>query len=232
MEERFRVPGALKGDGAKRSLREEIYCTAVKFSPAGDAWAAASSQGLLVYALDASLAFDPFDLAEDVTPASIRYALAGEEWGRALLHALHLNESDAIREVLQQVPFDSIQAVSTQVPRLYLERLLQALCGELRDTAYLEYYVCWVTWLLKLHGQHIRATPRRYLPVLRAVQKCLLQHYNACRGAADSNIYTLRFLSDIVGRTSTVPMEEEQVEEGKEEETYGEMEVDESMTHF
>ena len=109
----------LKGDGAKRSLRDEIYCNAVKFSPSGDAWAAASSQGLMVYTLDPSLTFDPFDLDEDVTPASIRYALAGEEWSKALIYALHLNEEAYIRTVLRSVPFKMdrvMTAFSAAVP--------------------------------------------------------------------------------------------------------------------
>ena len=77
----FLVPGALKGDGAKRSLREEIYCNAVKFAPSGELFAAASSQGLMIFSLDPSLAFDPFDLHEDVTPDAVNYALAGEDYG-------------------------------------------------------------------------------------------------------------------------------------------------------
>ena len=47
--DQYMVPGALKGDGAKRSLREEIYCTTVKFSPSGDMFAVASSQGLVLF---------------------------------------------------------------------------------------------------------------------------------------------------------------------------------------
>ena len=134
----FLVPGALKGDGAKRSLREEIYCNAVKFAPSGELFAAASSQGLMIFSLDPSLAFDPFDLHEDVTPDAVNYALAGEEWSRALIYALHLNETACIRRVLQSVPFDMIQVVSSEVPRLFLARLLQVLCEETRTTPYLE----------------------------------------------------------------------------------------------
>ena len=42
----------------------------------------------------------------------------------------------------------------------------------------------------------MRANPRRFMAVLRLVQKSVLDHYQACRKAADSNIYTLRFLSE------------------------------------
>ena len=233
----YLVPGALKGDGAKRSLREEIYCSAVKFSPAGDVFAAATSQGLMLYSLDPTLAFDPFDLQEDVTPRSVHYALAAEEWSRALIYALHLNETESIRAVLQAVPFDQIQMVCNEVPRLFLARLLQVLCEEARETAYLEYYVSWLTWILRLHGQYIRVNPRRYMASLRSVQKCVLEHYNRCRNTADSNLYTLRFLSEAVkeevgelnGEMSN--MEQEGGDKMNEEEEV-DFEVDESMTHF
>ena len=78
-DQEFIAPGVLKGDGAKRSTKEEMYCNCVKFSPTGDSWAVASSQGLIIYSLDPTLSFDPFDLKEEVTPISIKYALAGEE---------------------------------------------------------------------------------------------------------------------------------------------------------
>ena len=133
-----------------------------------------------------------------------------------------------------------IQVVSSEVPRLVLARLLQVLCEETRTTPYLEYYVCWLTWLLKLHGQYLRANPRRYMSVLRMVQKCVLEHYNACRSLADSTIYTLRFLSETSGKVveegvddnvsgdEGSGMEASEKQEGMEEE----FEVDESMTHF
>lgn len=208
----------LKGDGAKRSLRDEIYCNAVKFSPSGDAWAAASSQGLMVYTLDPSLTFDPFDLDEDVTPASIRYALAGEEWSKALIYALHLNEEAYIRTVLRSVPFDQIQVVCGDVPRLFLTRLLQVLCVQTQETIYLEYYVTWILWVLRVHGEYMRKNPRRYVSVMRAVQKCLLEHYNNCKNSADSNMYTLQYLGEVCGKKKEEEKEEKEEENKMEQE--------------
>ena len=37
-------------------------------SPTGHCWAAATTEGLLLYSLDRGAQFDPTDLAEDVTP--------------------------------------------------------------------------------------------------------------------------------------------------------------------
>lgn len=229
-DQEFIAPGVLKGDGAKRSTKEEIYCNCVKFSPAGDIWAAATSQGLMIYSLDPTLSFDPFDLKEDVTPDSIKYAIAGEEWSKALIYSLHLNEEDSIQLVLQSVPFSQIQTVCVDIPRLFLARLFQALCKQLASTAYIEYYLAWIVWLLKLHGEYLRINLRRYTPVLRSIQKCLLEHYNLCKNTSDMNMYSLRYLSEICGK-ELMEEEKEAVEEKEvEEEAYGE--VDEAMTHF
>ena len=235
-DETFIAPGVLKGDGAKRSAKEEIYCNCVKFSPSGDIWAAATSQGLMIYSLDPTLSFDPFDLKEEVTPDSIKYAIAGEEWNKALVYSLHLNEEDSIKFVLQSVPFSQIQPVCADVPRLFLGRLFQALCKQLSSTCYIEYYITWIMYLLKLHGEYLRANLRRYTPVLRSIQKCLLEHYNTCKNTSDMNLYSLRFLSEICGNEGVKQEDknEKEMEEEKDEEEdgYGDMEIDEAMTHF
>ena len=41
---------------------------AVALSPTGQSWAAATTDGLLLYALDQGATFDPTDLTEDITP--------------------------------------------------------------------------------------------------------------------------------------------------------------------
>ena len=43
----------------------------VRFSPSGQSWCAASSEGLLIFTLNAALVFDPFDLELDITPRAI-----------------------------------------------------------------------------------------------------------------------------------------------------------------
>lgn len=56
----------LPGTGGKR--RPAVRSRAVALSPTGRCWAAATTEGLLLYSLDPGAMFDPTDLAEDVTP--------------------------------------------------------------------------------------------------------------------------------------------------------------------
>ena len=59
--------------------------TCVRFSPTGTQWAAASSQGLLIYSLDESLSFNPLDLDMDVTPQAVMAAIREQQWAKAVV---------------------------------------------------------------------------------------------------------------------------------------------------
>lgn len=69
----------------------------------GRAWAATTTEGLLVYSLDSNLVFDPFDLDIDITPSSVKKTLAKGEYSTALMLAFRLNEKDVIQEVLENI---------------------------------------------------------------------------------------------------------------------------------
>ena len=62
--------------------------------PWGKGWAAATTEGVMVFTRDLGLAFDPTDLGEDVTPAAARAALKSGDARRALLMALGSKGAD------------------------------------------------------------------------------------------------------------------------------------------
>ena len=49
---------------AKRVTAPEIRTKALTFAPSGRHFAIAATEGMLVYSLDETLVFDPFDLGE------------------------------------------------------------------------------------------------------------------------------------------------------------------------
>lgn len=107
-------PGAaadLPGTSSKR--RATIRSRAVSLSPTGQTWAAATTEGLLLYSLDQGLVFDPTDLAEDITPAATRKALASGAFLKALLIALRLKDPDVLRHVIMSVPPAQVSIVIT-----------------------------------------------------------------------------------------------------------------------
>ena len=78
----YSLPGVTRGDMSKRRYRQGARTKCVRFSPTGRAWAAASTEGLLIYSVDDSLTFDPFYLDIDLTPQSLLAVLA-KQIGRA-----------------------------------------------------------------------------------------------------------------------------------------------------
>ena len=66
------LPGSNRGgDLSTRRVRPAIRVTSLKFSPTSSAFAAASTEGILIYSVDDTMMFDPFDLDIDITPQAV-----------------------------------------------------------------------------------------------------------------------------------------------------------------
>lgn len=187
------LPGVRKGDMSSRHFKPEIRVTALRFSPTGRSWAAASTEGLLIYSLDASLVFDPYDLDMDITPTSIRRQLRQKEWTSAILLAFRLNESALIREVLETVPYNQIEVVSSSLPDVYVEKLLDFVGTSLEKSRHLHFYLTWVQNLLTLHGQKLKNRSSSILPTVQQLMKSSQKHHDDLSKLCDWNIYTIRY---------------------------------------
>lgn len=70
----------------------------------GRAWAACTTEGLLIYSIDTTAMFDPIDINENVTPLSIRQTLYEKNDAYlSLLMALKLNEKTLIKEIIENI---------------------------------------------------------------------------------------------------------------------------------
>ena len=58
------LPGAKTGDRSERRWTRQVRSRCVRFAPTGLQWAAATNEGLLLYALDDDMIFDPTDLGQ------------------------------------------------------------------------------------------------------------------------------------------------------------------------
>ena len=97
----------MPGTGSKR--KAAIRSRAVTLSPTGQTWAAATTEGLLLYSLDQGLVFDPTHLTEDITPAAAYKALGNRAFVRALLIALRLKDPDVLRHVIMSTPPNQVR---------------------------------------------------------------------------------------------------------------------------
>jgi periodic tryptophan protein 2 len=101
-----RMPGSQSNaDPGARRKKLEVKCHCVRFSPTGRAWAAATTEGLLMYSLEQDLVFDPTDLDVMVTPQAVHKELKKKDpaYARALHMALQLHETPLIQQVSERV---------------------------------------------------------------------------------------------------------------------------------
>eukprot|EP00051_Salpingoeca_urceolata_P015317 m.198012 g.198012 ORF g.198012 m.198012 type:complete len:909 (+) comp18362_c0_seq2:64-2790(+) len=188
------LPGVTKGDFSFRKVQPEIRTKCVQFSPTGRAWAAASTEGLLIYSLDDRAVFDPYDLDLDVSPESLRQVLAERDFIKALVIAFRLNLVDLIQEVTESVPVDDIQLLAQNLPRAYLERFIVFLATQLEGTRHLEFYLRWCQHVLNAHGVFLKEGGPGLMTAFWALQKATTRHHETLSKLCDGNKYMLEFL--------------------------------------
>uniref|UniRef100_A0A1A9Z1X3 WD_REPEATS_REGION domain-containing protein n=1 Tax=Glossina pallidipes TaxID=7398 RepID=A0A1A9Z1X3_GLOPL len=148
----IRLPGVQKGDMAARNFKPEVKVFSVKFSPTGQSFAAACTEGLCIYSLDKGVVFDPFNLSLEVTPKAVKDAVKNGEFSKALIMALKLNETNLITFSLESIPFPDVQLVISDMPNEYAHRLLPIIARLLQTSPHIEFYLEWACKLLLTFG--------------------------------------------------------------------------------
>ncbi|KAF9051423.1 WD40-repeat-containing domain protein [Panaeolus papilionaceus] len=192
------LPGASRGAGdmSVRRYRQEARTKCVRFSPTGRAWAAASTEGLLIYSLDETVTFDPFDLSIDLTPQSVLEVLGEHEYLKALVMAFRLNEKPLIQHVYENIPRGDIRLVSRQIPLIYVPILLRFVGEHLDKSPHLEFDLVWVNTLLMTHGRLLRDRSGEFASVFRVLQKSLGDFEQSISKLCDDNTSSLAYIID------------------------------------
>ncbi len=234
-QQAIKLPGSRKGDKSSRAVRPEVRVASLQFSPTGRDFAAASTEGLLIYSLDSKMVFDPFELSEDVTPAAVRRAISEGECQKALLLALKLNERDLVRQSIEKIPHTEVELACTDLPTKYVERLTLFVAEEVESTPHVHFYAIWARQLLLKHGSHLRQRSSQVMPTLNLLHKNLLLKQKAISKVCDHNSYAIKFLLTVgklkrtviqsageaqesVSASASDESEEEEMEEEVEEE--------------
>lgn len=170
------LPGSHRGDPSVRNLRPQVRVTSVQFSPSSSAFAAASTEGLLIYSTDNAVVFDPFELDMDVTPDSVNESLQEHNWVYALVMAFRLNEQYLIDRVIESIPVSDIKLVCGDLPVVYANRLLKYLGEKLNGadgSQHIEFNLIWVKETFNSHGRYINQHKFDFQPNLRLIQRFL-----------------------------------------------------------
>ena len=187
------LPGAQRGEGARKT-RAAVRVPTVAFSPTGRAFCAASTEGLLIYSLDTTFEFDPFDLDITVTPASTLSTLSEKEYLKALVMAFRLNERNLIRRVYEAIPAANILLVVKDMPTVYLGRLVRFVALQADESPHLEFNLMWIEALLSKHGRWMKDNRATMEAELRSVEKAVKRIQAELARLADDNIYRIEYL--------------------------------------
>jgi len=128
---------------------------------------------LLIYSLDETVTFDPFDLTIDLTPQSVLEVLASKEYLKALVMAFRLSEKPLIQRVYESIPRHDIRLIARQVPIIYVPQLLRFVGEHLERSPHLEFDLLWVNTLLMTHGRYLKDRSGEFASVFRTLQKAL-----------------------------------------------------------
>ncbi|QIX01639.1 hypothetical protein AMS68_007156 [Peltaster fructicola] len=188
------LPGSKRGDAAQRKTAPEVRVPAISFSPTGRAFCAASTEGLLLYALDTSVQFDPFDLDVEVTPESTLKTLVRQEYLKALVMAFRLSNAKLTMRVYYGIPADAIDLVVRDTPQVYLERLIRFIAQQTNTNPALELNLLWTEAVFRIHGQHLKTKQGDYAEVIRLSQASVSKTRAEILRMADQNARTIEFL--------------------------------------
>ena len=191
-----RLPGSQRGgDPSERKKLPQVRVTSVGFSPTGTAFCAASTEGLLIYSLDQTVQFDPFDLNMEITPASTLTVLEKErDYLKALVMAFRLNEAGLIKRVFQAVPPPEISLVVADLPTVYVSRLLRFVAAQTEESPHIEFCLLWIKALVDKHGAWLSANRGKVDVELRVVSRAVAKMRDEIRRLADENVYMVDYL--------------------------------------
>uniref|UniRef100_A0A7R9V1J8 Small-subunit processome Utp12 domain-containing protein n=1 Tax=Chlamydomonas euryale TaxID=1486919 RepID=A0A7R9V1J8_9CHLO len=208
----FDAAGVAGVPGTAKAKRPSARTRCVALSPTNRCWAAACTEGLVIYSLDDDLVFDPTDLTEDLTPQSCHRALAARAYVRALLIALRLGDSGLVRHVVLSTPVAQAPTIAAALPAAWVPAVLTSLGEQLPGSPHLEFLLVWARAVCTSHGHVLEGGGPRAMPALRLLQKELSRVHEDLSTACEADLYTLEYL--IEGGAAQLAAEPSAVERG------------------
>lgn len=213
-EVKMHLPGSKKLDHSSRSFRPEVRVAAVRFSPTGRAFSAVTTEGLLMYSLDSSVAFDPYDLELDITSEKVRSAANSGNFSEALVLAFRLNEADVLKEVFERIPVSNAELISSQLPQIYVEKLLSFLASGLESTRQIELYMRWVQVTLVNHGESLKDRSPRIVALLKSLQKNITLRHKDLHKVCEQTRHSIRYVTEVNAKMRKAGSADEETKSG------------------
>ncbi|PFH31692.1 putative periodic tryptophan protein PWP2 [Besnoitia besnoiti] len=212
IKQHFALPAVQAGQFASKKSRLFLLHQ-VAFSADSRSWAVATSHGLYIFSLDSKtgmyaafgtssrLACAPLPLlTSNVTTGSIWRALERQEYAKAFILSLVLNDMPTLLSVYEAVPPSSVVLVcSSLAPALlppllfFLHLLLSTDVG--LGTPHLELHLLWLRSVLKLHMHVFQGVSFDLRTLFLLILRQLQQQHASLHAPFCSNLHTLAFIN-------------------------------------
>lgn len=151
------LPGAKTAKNlVKRNVKLAVRVKAIKFSPDGSTFAAATTEGLVIYSNKLNQTFNPVMITEEVTLDNIILKVKEEEYLVSLALALRLNEPEVTQTVYQCIPLKSVPLVCANFPEPFVAKLLQFIGTQIKVGRQLEWAMHWLSQIVRFKGVYLQ----------------------------------------------------------------------------
>ena len=188
------LPGTT--DKSLRTKAPEIQTFSVEIAKTGRAWAAATTEGVLLFSRDVDLHFDPFELEIEVTKETTLEAVSECEYLRALIYAMKLDDLKLFRYVLFSVHVSDIQLIVRDIPRTYLSRFTNLFSRVFQDSTALEFLFVWLEEYIKSHANIMKQDRVDVEASVISLLKICLKVRGDLEGMCEKNRYGLSYVHD------------------------------------
>ena len=188
LEEAAELPGSNQRKKPILQTRSLALC------PTGQRFAAATTEGVLLYRLDGGTLFDPVDLDEDMTPQAATAALHKGHYRNALLIALRLRETSLVQQCLLSTPVEQISMVLRSVPSGYATQLLDVLSISLRSSPDVELLLNWAKNCCTVYGAKLMEMPSTATTSLKKLHQVLHGFQSEIGTLVQSNLYLMQYI--------------------------------------
>lgn len=189
------LPGVIKSDYADREMTPIISVQQIRFSPTMRTFSLASTEGVIIYSLDNTTTFYPFELDASITTDSFRKNIVEKNYTEALIQAIKLNNDKYIEEAIETTPVDQIELIVSSLSLVMVQKLLHYFAKSFESTAHLEFYLKWILSLLSQHAIAIKnSLATEQISTLRRLQQALTSKYQDISQIVNHNRYNLKFI--------------------------------------
>ena len=149
---------------------------------------------LFTHEIDDEMLFAPTDIDVTITPQAVSEALTRCEFGLAINMALHLNEKQVLKLAIDNIELAAIELVVKSIDVRMMRDLLRFLAEEIVASVHIEFYLTWVSTILKQYGGVFEISSMPVMESLRSLIRAVSMHEAEVMKMCDENQYILSFL--------------------------------------